>query len=199
MYALPKSTEVRKPLPKLPIFQKYEFSAAQRVLVDANVSRLDFANAITTAKLPAISEGVDVKGIFVVNAELKSRDFDIKAIELIAKLIPQRIIYALTYDGNVRFAAFHSKLFMTGWQKAENAVLVPVGLNLDAVWNNFISHIGNFTVSEDNSLEEQIKIDDDRRKILSKIDALERQMRQTKQAKKKYELYLEILLLKKKL
>ena len=38
MYGLPKSTEVKKPLPKANIYQKYQFSAAQRLLIDTSVA-----------------------------------------------------------------------------------------------------------------------------------------------------------------
>ena len=85
MYGLPKSTEVKKPLPKANIYQKYQFSAAQRLLIDTSVARLDFVNAIISTTLPAVAEGTEVKGIFVVDVELKRSDFDSKAIILVAR------------------------------------------------------------------------------------------------------------------
>ena len=196
MYGLPKSTEVKKPLPKANIYQKYQFSAAQRLLIDTSIARLDFVNAIISTTLPAVAEGTDVKGIFVVDVELKRSDFDSKAISLIAKAIPQRIIFALRYADKVRFAAYHTKFFISDWQQVGNACLPLSGLNFDMVWSNLISSIGNFVVEQENSLTEQIKIDEEKQKLQQQIANLERQMNATKQPRRKRELFLEINKLK---
>lgn len=196
MYGLPKSTEVKKPLPKANIYQKYQFSAAQRLLIDTSVARLDFVNAIISTTLPAIAEGTDVKGIFVVDVELKRSDFDSKAISLIAKTIPQRIIFALRYADKVRFAAYHTKFFLSDWQQVSDACLPLSGLNFDMVWSTLISSIGNFVVEQENSLTEQIKIDEEKQKLQQQIANLERQMNATKQPRRKRELFLEINKLK---
>ena len=196
MYGLPKSTEVKKPLPKANIYQKYQFSAAQRLLIDTSIARLDFVNAIISTTLPAVAEGTDVKGIFVVDVELKRSDFDSKAISIIAKAIPQRIIFALRYADKVRFAAYHTKFFISDWQQVGNACLPLSGLNFDMVWSNLISSIGNFVVEQENSLTEQIKIDEEKQKLQQQIANLERQMNATKQPRRKRELFLEINKLK---
>lgn len=196
MYGLPKSTEVKKPLPKTNIYQKYQFSAAQRLLIDTSVARLDFVNAIISTTLPAVAEGTEVKGIFVVDVELKRSDFDNKAISIIAKAIPQRIIFALRYADKVRFAAYHTKFFISEWQQVGNAYLLINGLDFDMVWSNLISSIGNFVVEQENSLTEQIKIDEEKQKLQQQIANLERRMNATKQPRCKRELYLEIQKLK---
>lgn len=196
MYGLPKSTEVKKPLPKANIYQKYQLSAAQRLLIDTSVARLDFVNAIISTTLPAVAEGTEVKGIFVVDVELKRSDFDSKAISLIAKAIPQRIILALRYADKVRFAAYHTKFFLSDWQQISDACLPLSGLNFDMVWSNLISSIGNFVVEQENSLTEQIKIDEEKQKLQQQIANLERQMNATKQPRRKRELFLEIQKLK---
>lgn len=196
MYGLPKSTEVKKPLPKTNIYQKYQFSAAQRLLIDTSVARLDFVNAIIATTLPAVAEGADVKGIFVVDVELKRSDFDNKAISIIAKAIPQRIIFALRYADKVRFAAYHTKIFLSEWQQVSDACLPLSGLNFDMVWSNLISSIGNFVVEQENSLTEQIKLDEEKHKLQQQIANLERQMNATKQPRRKRELFLEIQKLK---
>ena len=196
MYGLPKSTEVKKSLPKTNIYQKYQFSAAQRLLIDTSVARLDFVNAIISTTLPAVAEGTDVKGIFVVDVELKRSDFDNKAISIIAKAIPQRIIFALRYADKVRFAAYHTKFFISDWQQVGNACLPLSGLNFDMVWSNLISSIGNFVVEQENSLTEQIKIDEEKHKLQQQIANLERQMNATKQPRRKRELFIELQKLK---
>ena len=171
MYGLPKSTEVKKPLPKAQLFGQLGWLASQRERFDADVSRLDFANWISPRTIPAIAVGNEVKEIFVVDIALKRRNYDIKNITLLAKSIPQRIIFALRWENEVQFAAYYTKLFVTGWQLISNnyKVLTIEGLTFDTVWSNLISSIGNFVVEQENSLTEQIKIDEDKQKLQQQI------------------------------
>ena len=198
MYGLPKSTEVKRPLPKAQLFKQLGWSASQRDRFDADVSRLDFSHWISPRTIPAIAVGNEVKEIFVVDVALKRRNYDIKSITLLAKSIPQRIIFALRWENEVQFAAYHTKLFVTAWQLIANnySLLTIEGLTFDAVWSNLISLIGNFVVEQENSLTEQIKIDEEKQKLQQQIADLERQMNASKQPRCKRELYNEIKRLK---
>lgn len=198
MYGLPKSTEVKRPLPKAQLYNQLGWSASQRERFDADVSRLDFSHWISPRTIPAIAVGNEVKEIFVVDVTLKLRNYDIKNITLLAKSIPQRIIFALRWENEVQLAAYHTKLFVTAWQLISNnySLLTIEGLTFDAVWSNLISSIGNFVVEQENSLTEQIKINEEKQKLQQQIANLERQMNATKQPRRKRELYNEIKRLK---
>lgn len=192
MLGLPTTTEVKRPLPKAQIFKRFNWTASQRERFDAEVSRLDFVNWISPHTVPAIAVGNEVKEIFVVEVSLKSRDFDTKAIELLAKNIPQRIVYVLRYGDEAMLATYHTKLFTSPWRTIEDITLLLSGLNLDAVWENIVSSIGHFSVEEEKSLSEQIKIDEERAKLERQIATLERQMYATKQPRRKRELFVEL-------
>ena len=196
MLGLPKSSEIKQPLPKAQIYKKFELKQAQRDAFDKDIARLDIVHQISTQTIPAIAEGTEVKAIFVVDVELKHSDYDTKNIVLISKLIPQRIVFALRYSDKVQFAVFHSKLFTTSWQSLDSANLTLSGLNLDIVWQNIVSSIGEIEVAQGNSLTEQIKADEERSKILRQIENLERQMRSTSQTRRQREIYAEIKKLK---
>ena len=197
MLGLPQTTEVKRPLPKAQLFKRFDWTASQRERFDAEVSRLDFVNWISPHTVPAIAVGNEVKEIFVVEVSLKSRDFDTKAITLLAKHIPQCIVYLLRYEDKVMLAVFYTKLFTSPWRATDDFALPLAGLNLDAVWENIVSSIGDFTIEGDKSLTEQIKVDEERNRLLRQIDALERQMRLTSQPRRQRELYSEIKKLKK--
>ena len=199
MLGLLPSTEVKRPLPKAQLFKRFDWTPSQRERFDGVVSRLDFVNWISPRTVPAIAVGHDVNEIFVVEVSLKSHDFDTKAIELLTKYIPQRIIYVLRFEDEAKLAAYHGKLFTAPWQSLDAISLTLSGLNLDAVWENIVSTIGDFTVEQDKSLTEQIKIDEERDKLLRQIEALERQMKATKQPRRKRELFVELQRLKEKL
>lgn len=196
MLGLPQSTEVKRPLPKAQLFKRFDWKPSQRESFDGEVSRLDFVNWIAPRTLPAIAEGTEVKEIFVIEVSLKNSDFDPKNIILLAKSIPQRVIYLLCFEDEAMLAVYHSKLFTAPWQPIDSATVTLSGLNLDAVWQSLVSSIGQFSVEQENSLTEQIKFDEERDKLLRQIAVLERQMNATKQPRRKRELFLELRNLK---
>ncbi len=197
MLNLPESTEVKRPLPKAQLYKRFDWKASQRDSFDGEVSRLDFVNWIAPRTLPAISEGAEVKEIFVIEVSLKNRDYDPKNIVLLAKSIPQRVIYLLRFEDETMLAVYHSKLFTTPWQSLDSASITLKGLNLDAVWQSLVSSVGQFSVEQENSLTVQIKIDDERAKIEKQIAALEKRMNTAKQPRRKRELFDKIRKLKK--
>lgn len=199
MLNLPQSTEVKRPLPKAQLYKRFDWKPSQRESFDGEVARLDFVNWIAPRTLPAIAEGAEVKEIFVIEVSLKNRDFDTKNIVLLAKSIPQRVIYLLRFEDEAMLAVYHVKLFTAPWQSLDSATVELSGLNLDAVWRSIVSSIGQFSVEQDKSLTEQIKVDEEHDKRLRQIAALERQMNTTKQPRRKRELFLEIQKLKNKL
>lgn len=196
MLGLPQSTEVKRPLPKAQLYKRFDWKPSQRESFDGDVSRLDFVNWIAPRTLPAIAEGAEVKEIFVIEVSLKSRDFDTKNIVLLAKSIPQRVIYLLRFEDEVRLAVYHSKLFTASWQPLDSASVALSGLNLDAVWQNIVAFVGDLEVADDKSLTEQIRVDEERARLVRQIEALELQMRSTAQPRRQRELYSEIKKLK---
>lgn len=191
MFNLPANTEVNRALPKKAIFTKFGLKTAQRDLFDKDISRLVISHEITSRTVPALASG-DISAIFVVTVLLKRKDYDHHNIELLTKLIPQRIVMALLLEDQVQFAIFNEKLFYTSWQSANEATLPLNGLNLDAAWQNLVTTIGDITIQEGNSLAEQILADAERKKLLKQIEALENKMRTTKQPRRKLELHERI-------
>ena len=199
MLGLPQSTEVNRPMPKAQLYKKFELKQAQRDAFDADIARMEIVNFIAPQSLPGLSEGTEVKAVFVVDVELKRSDYDTKNILLISKLIPHRIIFALRHEDKVQLAVYHTKLFTAQWQSLDSASVNLSGLNLDAVWQNIVAFIGELEVAEGTSLSEQIRVDEERTKLMRQIESLERQMRSTAQPRRQRELYAEIKKLKSNL
>lgn len=196
MLGLPQSTEVKRPLPKAQLYKRFDWKPSQRDSFDGEVSRLDFVNWIAPRTLPAIVEGAEVKEIFVIEVSLKSRDFDTKNIVLLAKSIPQRVIYLLRFENEAMLAVYHTKLFFTPWQPLDNVSVPLAGLTLDAVWQNIVAFVGKLEVADGNTLTEQIRVDEERARLVRQIEALERQIRSTAQPRRKREIFAEIQKLK---
>ncbi len=197
-FGLPHTAEVNKALPKKAIFAKFGLKAAQRDHFDEDISRLVISHEITTRSVPALAT-VDIQGIYVVTVLLKRKDFDHRNIELLTKLIPQKMVIALLHDEQVQFAIFHERLFFSPWHPADEASLPLNGLSLDDVWQSMVTTIGDITVQDGNTLTEQITLDEQHARLQKQIAALENKMRKEKQPRKKFELHQQIQELKLKL
>ncbi len=198
MFGLPQTTEVRKQLPKKAIYQKFDLKPSQRESFDADISRLDIVAVVSQKTVPALSEGNDVREIYVISVQLKRKEYDTKNITLLTKLIPQRMVFALQFEEQIQFAIYHTKLITSGWQfqSSKSSFLTLQGLNLDVVWENIVKSIGQIEVESGNTLTEQIATNDQREKLLDQIKLLERRMVTEKQPRKKRDLFEHIKKLK---
>lgn len=194
MLGLPKSTELSQALPKTRIFAKFELRSTQKERFDEDISRITIVNEISQRKVPALHPGKEVQSIYVLEIQLKRKDYDPKNIQLLSKLIPQNILFLLRFEDLVQLAIYHTKLLMSDWG-AEPKIVIS-GLDMDAVWENIVKTVGTIEVEEGNTLAEQIAIDDDRAKLKRQIEQLEEKARKEKQPRRKYEIYLEIIKLK---
>lgn len=199
MLGLPKTTEISKPLPKTAIFAKFELKPKQREHFDADISRMQLVNAISPTTIPALRKGKEVECIYVVDVVLKRANYDPKNIILLNKLIPQKMLFALHYEGLVQLAIFHTKLICSQWQATATVDLDLQGLDLDKVWENLVMTIGNIVLKDDHTLKEQIDNDEAKAKLQKEIELLEKKARNEKQQRKKLELFEEIKRLKNKI
>lgn len=199
MLGLPKSTEIAKQLPKKAIFQKFELKPAQRDHFDADISKMVIVNAISQNTLPALQRGETVDTIYVVDVALKRQDYDEKNIQMLSKLIHQRILFALHFKDEIQLAIYHTKLLCGDWIKEDEYELQLSGTTTDAVWENLVKSIGNIEVEGGNTLVEQIVIDTEREKLRQQILSLEAKARQEKQPRRKLEMFEELKRMKESL
>lgn len=197
MYGLPLSTIRKRQLPKKAIYAKFDLKPAQRDNFDADVARIDIVAVVSPATIPTLDEGSGVKELYVLDVQMKRREYDAKNILLMTRLIAQHMVFALRYEEQVQFAIFHTRLFTTAWQPVGQASLPLSGLNLDAVWENIVKVIGHIEVAEGQTLTEQIADDDQRAKLLAQIATLERKMANEKQPRRKREYFEQIKKIKK--
>lgn len=85
----------------------------------------------------------------------------------------------------------------TPWQPKDGFSVELKGLTLDAVWENIIVQVGDVQIEGNNTLDEQIEVDDRRQRLEKEITRLDKLARKEKQPKKKFELVQEINKLKR--
>lgn len=196
MFGLPENSVVGKQLPKTAIYAKFAMNTAERERFDADISRIAIANVVDTRHL---ADGKVVKSIYVLTVQLKRKEYDPKNIVALAKLIEQNMVFALIFEEQTQLAVYCTRLVTADWQPTEDVTISLEGLNLDKVWDNLVSTIGNIAIIGSNSVAEQITIDDAHSKLLKQIEQLEKKVRTEKQPRKKLELFEKLKELKKRL
>lgn len=199
MYGLPASTLINQPLYKKVVYEKFNLKTAERERFDADISRMALVARISPATVPALAEGREIKGFYVMQVALKRKDYDSKNILMLQKLIPQKMVFALQYDEQTQFCIFHTRLQQSAWMATDEAAITLQGLTLDDVWNNIVAIIGGLDAQAEETVEEQILNREQREKLLRQIESLEKQCRIEKQTRRKYELHQKIQELKLKI
>jgi len=188
MLGLPKSTETTRPLPKKAIFDKFRPCAADRQRFDADIKRLTIVGEVSTAT-SNIAAGESAKSFYVVLVNLRSATCDRKNLVLLSKLIEQNMLFVLEHNGMARLAVFRVGKALESGEKPLNDWRVSLtGLNLDSVWENIIVQVGDVTIAEGSTLDEQIAADEQRAKTLRRIEQLEKQAYKEIQPRRKWEL-----------
>ena len=197
MLGLPQSTELSQPLPKTRIFAKFDLRSSQKDRFDEDISRMSIVNVISPRTIPALPVGEKVESIYVLEILLKKQDYDPKNIQLLSRLIPQNMLFLLRFEDKVQLAIFHTKLLTSEWGQEPEIILT--GLDMDAVWEGIVKMVGTIEVEEGNTLEEQIHYDEERAKLLKRIEDLEVKSRAEKQTRKRLEMFEELKDLKRQL
>lgn len=197
MLHLPPSTRINKPLPKKAIYEKFKLNTSQQKSMDADISRMALVNEIANRTIN-IADGTDIKSIFVLSVKLKTDSYSEKNILMLFKLIPQKLVLVLNFENKERVVVYYQKrLFQTDWETINEARLYLQGLNLDEVWNRIIMQIGHISLEQENTLDEQIRINEYQQQLNRKIVLLEKRVYMEKQPKKKLALFNELQELKK--
>ncbi len=190
VHGLPGSTEIRKPVHKKLLYAKFptELSGERRKQFDDDIGRIVVTNEISPVSVN-IKEGERVKSIFVLQIELKNKSYNERNIVLISKLFGQHLLIVLKYADQVQLVTYQTRLLHSEWMTVDDAGVKLSGLDLDAVWENLVTQVSGIVVTADNSLDEQIAIEQEKIKLMKQIEDLEKKAHKETQAKKKFEMF----------
>jgi hypothetical protein len=196
MLGLPKSTEINKPLPKKAVFDKFKPSPADRKLFDEQINRMAIVAEISPQTV-SIAAGADITAFYVILVTLKVPECDKKNIALLSKLIDQRMVFALQFEGTVRLAVYRAERVLISDSKPnESWKLSLSGLDLGTVWENIIAQVGGIDLAGGKKLDETIAANERREKLTKQITALEKKAMNERQPRRKWEYAEEIKRLK---
>ena len=190
MLGLPESTKVNKILYKNKLFEYMKLKTSEKEKFNQDIKKIRICNEISSRTIN-IPEGNEVKSFFFIEVELNNQDYNKDNIIILNKFIPQNIVFVITYEDKIKLAVFRQKFFEGEWLDSDFKLKLN-GLDIESIYENIIVNIGKINISEEKSLDEQIKIDEEVEKINKKIEQLKRKMYREKQPRKKFELKREI-------
>jgi hypothetical protein len=199
MFGLPKSTEINKQLPKKAIFDKFKPSASDRKLFDEQINRLSIVTEISPQTV-SIAADEDVAAIYIILVHMKTDDCDKKNIILLSKLIDQNMLFALQYDGNIKFAAYRAnRVLMSESRPIDDWKFKLKGFNLKSTWDTLVADVAKIETVENKDLDEIIIQNEFKKKLKKRISMLEKKAMNERQPRRKWDLAEEIKQLKKQL
>lgn len=196
MFNLPDSTEISKKISKETFYTIGNVSSKDKEMFISDVEKIVWQHKLSEQTVN-IASGTTINEIEVIYIQLRNKTVNIKLLRLIQQLIPYAIVFALEYKSETKLASFYNGiLFQSEWSVVDALSIELKGLNLDAVWENIIVQISGLTIEESNTLDEQIAVDKERTRLKKEIERLEKQARNEKQPRKKFELVQKINKLK---
>lgn len=192
MLGFPSSTNLHKLLPKAALYRKFGLSSAEQEQYDRDISRIYIENEISERTIN-IRAGQSIKSFFVVQLLIKNGNYDKKVFERLSKLIPQKMLFAVEQNGIASIAVYEDNVLMQTESASIESIRLPMSaIDLDQLWANIVSYIGNFKLEEGKTLKETISENEEIRKLDTKINQLTKRAFKEKQPRRKWELMQEV-------
>ena len=198
----PSTTIVHKRIPKKTLYEQAEINSATKNLFSEQIDSIFWEHKISkdTAN---VEMGQKIKEIVIIKIILSAPQIDTSILKIINKAIPYPILFLLNYQDTFKVSMFHTssidnsvRYYDTEW-KSENELDISIcGINMDTVYENFVLQIIGISKDFSMSLDEQLYKIEQAQKLEKEITRLERQARNEKQPKKKFELVQMIRKLK---
>lgn len=214
MLGLPKSTEFNKRIPKQKFYDNLTVSPTlKRSFVD-QIRIIYWANKIAPSTLN-LAEGKNVTEIEVFHIQLNQETLYENVLKQIDREIPYHILFVLEYDGKYKAvmgykeaagsgkASFKvDRYYQTEWLPETNLPVHLDGLNIDAVYENFVRQIAGDVLqaaTPQESLKESVARDDRRDALQKQMNKLQAKIRKEKQLNRQMEMNTELKKLRKEL
>lgn len=210
MLGFPQTTEFNKRIPKQKFYEELAVSPALKRVFVEQIKLIHWRNKIAPTTIN-IASGEVVNEIEVIEIKVNQQSLDEAVLRQIDKNIPYHILFILSCGNKVQAwtgykeateggKAFKvNKYYHTDWMLPDELILEIEGLNMDAVWENFIIQVGGVELEQGKSLDEQIETVELKAKLKKDIEKLEKQARNEKQPSKKFQLASQVKSLQKEL
>jgi hypothetical protein len=204
----PVSTQFGRRIPKQKFYDHLSVTPQLKRVFTEQIRTIYWRNKIAPSTVN-VAAGTAVAEVEVFEIQLNQRSLDRSVLQLIDKEIPYHILFLLCYEGDVqawigykeesRGGVFRlGTYYHTSWLPFDSLTLKPEGLDMDAVYENFIRQIAGGRLDA-GCIREAVACDERRQKLLKEIAALEKKVWQEKQFNVQVELNGELKRMKKEL
>ncbi|MCD8370112.1 MAG: DUF4391 domain-containing protein, partial [Clostridiales bacterium] len=198
MIGLPKSTEFNKRIPKQKFYENLTVTPALKTAFKEQIKVIYWRNKIASTTMN-LAPGTTVTELEVFEIKLNTGNLDEAVLRQIDKEIPYHILFLLEYEekyqawiGYKEAAQSGNNVFkVTGYYHtdwlAEDALGIKAdGLNVDAVYENFVRQIAGdkLQTATGESLEETVARAEKKKQLQKQIDVLQTKIRKEKQLNK---------------
>ena len=212
MLGLPKTTDFNKRIHKEKFYENLNVTPTVKKCFVDQIKVIYWRNKIASSTTN-LAAGSTVTEIEVFEVRLKTNILDEAVLRQIDKEIPYHIVFLLEYDGkyqawtaykeastgNTAFKVNH--YYHTDWMAEDVLPLKLDGLNVDAVYENFVYQIAGDTLqaAEHESLQDAVERDEKVKNLKKQIEVLQARIRKEKQLNVQMKLNTELKKLKKEL
>lgn len=213
MLGLPKTTEFNKHIPKQKFYENINVTPALRRIFVEQIKVVYWRNKIAPSTIN-LEDGNDVTEIEVFEVKLNCIPLDASVLRQIDKEIPYHIIFLLEYEGKYQaWTAYKEKAgsgsnafkvdiyYHTDWRLEDKLGLKLDGLNMDAVYENYVRQIAGDVLHTGvaESLKESVERSKQIQLLQKQIVTLQKKIRKEKQLNRQIELNAELKCLRKEL
>ena len=214
MLRLPKTTEFNKRIPKQKFYENMNISPALKKIFVEQVRIIYWKNKIA-ASTTNLAAGTNVTELEVFEVRLNSPLLDDSLLRQIDKEIPYHILFLLEFQGKYQAWIGYKEstasgnnafkvngYYHTEWLAEDELPLKLEGLNVDAVYENFVRQIAGDklkTEAAGESLKESVARDEQKQALQKQIATLQAKIRKEKQLNKQMQMNTELKKLKKEL
>lgn len=187
MLNLPSTVLVNRVMPKKVFYEHLKTTAAIKEQFVQQIERIEMVASIKEASIH-IPGDKDVAEIDVLALYLKGADVPYEAIELVARSIPNKLLFVCLADESCKLLVRRDRLYETGWMHADDTKLELVGSTLGELWDSIVSQV---VFGDANSVDLNSRLERKRRSeaLRLELEQVERKRRLEKQISKRNALF----------
>lgn len=192
MLGLPSSTEVNRRVAKEKLYANAAMTTQVRDRIKDQVESIIWRNKLAESTM-GVAAGETVKEIQVFEIALRQRELDKRVLPAIAKAIPYKLVFILSFGGEAQaWMEASGTFYNTDWVSRTKLTLNFEGLNLDAMYDGLVRQIAAGRLDGVRDITEAVELDKQRQKLEREIATLEKKILCEKQFNHQVELNGEL-------
>ena len=159
MLGLPSSTEVNRRVAKEKLYANAAMTTQVRDRIKDQIEFVIWRNKLADSTM-SVAAGETVKEIEVFEIVLRQRELDKRVLPAIAKAIPYKLVFVLSFAGEVQaWMEASGAFYNTDWFSQTELTLNFEGLNLDAMYDNLVRQIASGRLDVARDIAEAVETD----------------------------------------